>query len=460
MIFSSNTIKHVYCIGIGGIGLSGIAEILLHRGYKVSGTDIKPTELTDNLAKKGATIFTEHKQENIEGCDVVIYSAAVASDNPEIVYAHEHNIPVLSRAEMLGIIMKEYANNIAISGTHGKTTTTSMISLIMLDNLLDPTILIGGNLDKIGGNVRIGKSSYFITEACEYVDSFLELHPKIEVILNIDSDHLDYFKDIDHIVKSFDKFANLVPKDGLIIAYSANPFVSGIINNVHCPVITFGYDNCCDYYAENIKFNSNGMPSFDVLHEGSVLGNIQLAIPGEHNISNALAAISCSHTLGTPFSSIKKSLESFTGTGRRFDVIGVLDKGAKVIDDYAHHPEEIKATLKACTNINHNKLWCIFQPHTFTRTKALFNEFITAFDNADNIILTDIYAAREKNIYQIKSSDLVEAIKKKYPHKYVRYISEFEDICAEVLKKYTENDLILTMGAGDIFKVAEMLVSN
>lgn len=453
-------IKRIHCIGIGGIGLSAIAEILITKGYTVSGSDIKASDITHRLDMLGATIYIGHDRNNVQNVDLIVYTAAVSDDNPELLFAKENNIPCMLRAKMLGLIMSDYQNNIAVSGTHGKTTTTSMISLILENSSMDPTILVGGYLDKIQGNAKIGDSPYFVTEACEYVDSFLELHPKIEVILNIDSDHLDYFKDIDHIVSSFERFANLVPNDGVIIAYNANAFVKSIINNVSCQVVTFGFDSCCDYYASNIQFSSEGMPIFDVFYQDKKLCNIKLSIPGEHNICNSLAAFSCCHHLGAPVDNIVKTLESFKGTQRRFDIIGTTSNNIKVVDDYAHHPEEVKVTLKACTNIPHNELWCIFQPHTFTRTKALFDEFVDAFEGADKVIITDIYAAREKNIYQIKSSDLVDAIKAKYPNKDICYLSSFDDIHAHICDHSLPNDLVITMGAGDIYKVAELIVEK
>ena len=453
--------KHFHCIGIGGIGLSAIAEILLAKGYNVSGSDIKDSEITQNLKKHGATIYIGHDPSNISGCDTIIYTAAVSEDNPELTAARKANIPTFSRAEMLGHIMRDYSHNIAVSGTHGKTTTTSMISLILEESLLDPTILVGGKLNHIGGNVKIGNSPFLITEACEYMDSFLKLNPKNEVILNIDSDHLDYFKDIDHIVKSFQKFADLVPYNGFIVAYSANAFVKSIISNVSCKTVTFGFDDSCDYYANHIKFNSEGMPGFDVFCSGTALCHIQLSIPGEHNINNSLASIACCHTLGVSIEVIAKTLNSFKGTKRRFDIIGITQENIKIVDDYAHHPEEIKATLNACKNVPHNKLWCVFQPHTYTRTKALFKEFSEAFDLADGVIITDIYAAREKNIYQIDASHLVQEIKENnLGKKDVYYISDFEDIADFIINKTGSKDLVITMGAGDVYKVAERIMEK
>lgn len=458
MINLSN-INHAHCIGIGGIGLSAIAEILLERGCTVTGSDMKESDITDKLIKKGAHIFLGHRDRNVEGAQLVIYSAAVSDENPEIVRAKELGIPCVSRAEALGALMNEYENSIAISGTHGKTTTTSMVSLILKDAGLDPTILVGGNLAQIDGNVSVGKSEYFITEACEYVDSFLSLRPKIEIILNIDSDHLDYFKDIDHIVRSFDEFAGLVPEDGTIIAYDGNPFVRSVVDKFE-NVVTFGYNESCTYYATEIKFNENGMPGFMVNSKGEELGRVQLSIPGEHNILNALAAIACTKMLGAPMETIVKTLEAFRGTERRFDVIGTTMGGIKLVDDYAHHPTEIKATLAAAKNVPHKKLWCLFQPHTYTRTLALFDEFVDAFKDADKIVLAEIYAAREKNIYKISSRELAEAIIEKHPYKSVAYFKDFDAIADYVLSDADEGDLVITMGAGDIYKVAEIILEK
>lgn len=449
----------IHCIGIGGIGLSAIAEILINRGYIVTGSDMKESELTDRLTKDGACIFFGHDEKNLEGVELVVYSSAVSSDNPELLKAAELGIPAISRAEMLGLLMKEYKNSIAVAGTHGKTTTTSMISLVLDDSKVDPTILVGGNLDQIGGNVKVGNGEYFITEACEYVDSFLNLNPFIEVILNIDSDHLDYFKDIEHIVSSFRKFVRLVPSSGTVIAYDGNPFVHSIIDGLN-NVITFGLNESCTYYATEISFGHDGMPEFCVNYKDEFLYRIKLAVPGEHNILNSLAAFACCHNLGIPAEQIAKTLERYTGTQRRFDLIGITKDNVKIIDDYAHHPTEIKATLSAAKNIPHNDLWCLFQPHTYTRTIALFDDFSEAFELADKIIIAEIYAAREKNIHKISSKQLVSEIKRKYPGKEVYYFANFEEIANFVVNNYQNEDLVITMGAGDIYKVAEIIMEK
>ena len=452
--------RHIHCIGIGGIGLSAIAEILMSRGYQVSGSDMKQSETTEHLKDCGAVVYLGHAGENITDADLVIYSAAVSRENPELKAAIEQNIPTATRAEALGALMSDYNTSIAISGTHGKTTTTSMISLILEHSQKNPTILVGGNLAELKGNAKVGNSEYFVTEACEYMDSFLSLCPKIEIILNIDSDHLDYFKDIEHIVSSFDRFAKLVPPDGTVIAYDANPFVNSVVRDLPCKLITFGFNDQSTYYAADIHFNSFGMPAYDLYYQGEKLCTLQLSVPGEHNVANSLAAVACCHSLGVDIADIVSTLESFTGTQRRFDVMGITRNNIRVVDDYAHHPTEIRATLTAAQKIPHNKLWCLFQPHTYTRTMALFDEFADAFTDADKIILAEIYAAREKNIYKISSRELAAEIQRVHPDKEVYYIADFNEMANFVINNAHENDLVLTMGAGDIYRVAEMILDK
>ena len=449
--------RRVHCIGIGGIGLSAVAEIFHARGYEVSGSDMKASEMSEKLASHGMKISIGHDAANVEGADLVVYTVAISSENPELLRAKELGIPTITRAQAVGALMDEYDNSIAVSGTHGKTTTTSMISLILRHANLDPTILVGGNLGEIGGNVEAGDNRYFVTEACEYMDSFLSFRPNIEIILNIDSDHLDYFKDVNHIARSFSKFAGLVPSDGAVIAYDANPFVKSVIEDIP-NAITFGLAHTCDYFATDIEFSADGMPEFSVNHGGQVLCRVKLAVPGEHNILNALAAFACCNILGVDTDVIVKTLESFTGTQRRFDLQGTTSKGNKIIDDYAHHPTEIKATLAAVRNMKHKKLWCLFQPHTYTRTMALMDEFAGAFTAADKVVLAEIYAAREKNIHKISSKQLVEKIREKELGKEVYYFDSFDEIASFVYNNAQVDDLILTMGAGDIYKVGEMIL--
>ena len=449
--------KRIHCLGIGGIGLSAVAEILLDRGYIVSGTDINPSKVTRHLECLGIKVYTSHEPENVENADAIVYSAAVSEENPEVIRARQLGLPLFSRAEVLGMLMDDYENSVAICGTHGKTTVTSMTSLILRNAEYKPTILVGGNLPQINGNVEIGGTEYFVTEACEYMDSFLQLHPSIGVLLNIDSDHLDYFKDMDHIVRSFRAFVEQIPPHGIIIAFGDNPFVRSILKG-HDNKITYGYSESNDYYAENIRFNENGFPVFEICHEGSPVAEIELSVPGEHNVLNAMAAFVTASYLGVDTAIAASTLKEYSGANRRFDFVGTTDKGVRVIDDYAHHPTEIKATLAAAKNVKHNKLWLIFQPHTYTRTKALFDEFVDAFGDADVVILTDIYAAREKDVYNISSYKLMTAMKAKHPDKAIYYVKDFEDIAKYIEKFAGRDDIVMTMGAGDVYKVGDMLL--
>ena len=451
--------KRIHCLGIGGIGLSAVAEILADNGHIVTGTDINPSSVTRHLEDKGIKVYPTHEPENVEGVDAIVYSAAVSDENPEVIRAKELGIPLFSRAQVLGMIMDRYTNAVAICGTHGKTTVTSMTSLILRNAKYKPTILVGGIIPELHGNVEIGENKYFVTEACEYMDSFLELKPSIGVILNIDSDHLDYFKDMEHIVKSFSTFVHQIRPDGIIIAYGDNPFVKSILKDRRNK-ITYGYSESNDFYAENVRFNENGFPSFDICRKGKKIIGLELSVPGEHNVLNAMAAFVTASFLRVDSTTIRDTLKEYHGTNRRFDFNGVTDKGVIVIDDYAHHPTEIRATPKAAKNVRHNKLWLIFQPHTYTRTKALFDEFVDAFGDTDAVILTDIYAAREKDIYNISSYKLMTAMRNRHPEMEVYYVKDFEDIVRYIRKVAGKDDIVMTMGAGDIYKVGEMLLAE
>lgn len=450
--------KRIHCLGIGGIGLSAVAEILKDNGHTVTGTDIKVSEVTEHLESIGIKVFREHVAENVDNVDAVVYSAAVSDENPEVVRARELGIPLFSRAEVLGMLMENYRSSIAICGTHGKTTVTSMTSLILRNAEYRPTILVGGNLPEINGNVEIGSNDYFVTEACEYMDSFLNLKPSIGVILNIDSDHLDYFKDMDHIVKSFRTFVEQIGDEGTIVAYGDNPFVKDVLKD-HSNKITYGYSESCDYYAENIVFDDMGFPSFDICHEGNKVAEIKLAVPGEHNVLNSMAAFATARHLGVDVRTIRDTLAAFGGTHRRFDFTGITDGGVKVIDDYAHHPTECRATIAAASNVKHNRLWIVFQPHTYTRTKALFNEFTECFTGADVLVLTDIYAAREKDVYDISTGKLYNSMKELHPDKEIYYIGDFDRIADFIKSNAASGDMVITMGAGDVYKVGELILN-
>jgi UDP-N-acetylmuramate--alanine ligase len=453
----SEQIKHVHFIGIGGSSMSGLAEILLSQGYIVSGCDIKSSSSTQKLENKGAQVFIGHKAENISNPDLVVYTVAVKEDNAEMVRAHELNVPILDRAELLGLLMKKHSFGIAIAGTHGKTTTTSMIATIMLEANTDPTVHIGGELDCIGGNTRIGESDYFITEACEYYGSFLKFYPFMAVILNIEVDHVDYFRDLEHIKSTFEQFVSLVPSDGYIVACADDENTLSVVNDRNCNIITYGLKNPeAIWTAKNIQYNEMGCASFEVCKESDLLGTVSLSVPGAHNVSNSLAAIAACYTCGCGIDSIISGLLRFGGSLKRFELKGLVD-GIKIVDDYAHHPSEVQATLSAAKSTVHNKIWCVFQPHTYSRTKAFLEKFSTSFSDADNIIITDIYAAREKDPGDIHSGILSERICQQGGN--AVYISDFQEIIEYLDKNAQSGDLILTMGAGDIVRVGEMFLN-
>jgi len=448
--------RHAHFIGIGGISMSALANVLLQRGWQVSGSDLSRSSLTERLAEAGATVYYDHKPSNVEGAQVIIYTSAIRPENPELVRARELGIPIYTRGELLGALMEEAKYGIAISGSHGKTTTTSMVSMILLECGFDPTIHIGGELNAIGGNTRIGGNKYFVSEACEYVESFLKFYPFLAIVLNIEEDHLDYFKDIEHIKSSFLKFMSLVPEDGYIVANCDDENVTSLLKHINCNKITYGItSNDAMWNAKDIVFDHAGCAAFDVYKNGKKVIDINLKLPGIHNVSNALGAISACHALGCDFKGIKAGLENYTGTHRRFELKGIIND-IKVIDDYAHHPSEIKATLKACKNISHRKIWCVFQPHTYSRTKHLLDEFKDAFCDADMVIISDIYSAREVDTGEIHSLQLVDKIK--HYNKNVLYIPEFESIVQLLNKHASQGDVIITMGAGNINSVGEMFL--
>ena len=448
---------HIHFIGIGGISMSGLAEILLEEGFTISGSDAKKSPLTESLEAKGAIISYGQNASNItDDIDLVVYTAAIHKDNPELIEAVSRRLPRLSRAELLGQLMTNYKTSIAVSGTHGKTTTTSMLSYILLNADLDPTISVGGILQAIGGNIRVGHSQTFITEACEYTNSFLHFFPRIGIILNIEEDHLDFFKDLNDIRHSFHQFAGLLPEDGSLVINSDIQNYPEIYEGLSCNIVTYGLQHVADYSADAISFDDRGAVSLDLIKHGENKGRIELSVPGIHNVSNALAAIATAELLDIDPQTIRHGLKLFTGTDRRFEYKGTF-RGVTVIDDYAHHPTEIMATLKAAVNYPHKELWCVFQPHTYTRTKAFFKEFAEALSHADHIVLADIYSARETDDLGISSADLAEAIQKL--GKNAVYLPSFEAI-EDYLKKHCANgDLLITMGAGDVVNIGEDLLS-
>ncbi|MGF0019210.1 UDP-N-acetylmuramate--L-alanine ligase [Sporofaciens sp. SGI.106] len=449
---------HVHFIGIGGISMSGLAEVLLKEGFTISGSDAKESALTDHLENMGASIFYPQKASNIiDGIDVVVYTAAIHEDNEEFAEAKRRGIPMLSRAELLGQMMTNYEMPVAVSGTHGKTTTTSMLSHILLADEQDPTISVGGILKAIGGNIRVGGSEIFLTEACEYTNSFLHFFPKLAVILNIDADHLDFFKDLDDIRHSFRKFAELLPSDGMLVINTDIPDLDEITSGLKCRIVTFGISEASDYRAANIAHDESGNASFDVIKHGEFWGHIQLSVTGDHNISNALAAAASADLLDIPVSSVQAGLLSFHGTNRRFEYKGERN-GFIIIDDYAHHPTEIRATLTAAAHYPHRELWCVFQPHTYSRTKALFDEFADALTHADHLVLADIYAARETDTLGVSSAQLADALKEKGCD--AIYLPSFEEIENYFLEHCQKGDVLITMGAGDVVNIGEDLLKG
>lgn len=453
-----NKPNHIHFIGIGGISMSGLAEILHKEGFTITGSDNQAGALTERMQKDGIGIEIGQKASNIvEGIDLVVYTAAVHEDNEEFKAAKAKGLPMISRAELLGQLMHNYEIPIAVSGTHGKTTTTSMLAHILLADDLDPTISVGGILKAIDGNIRVGDNKYFLTEACEYTNSFLHFNPKVGIILNIDEDHLDFFKDLDDIYHSFKEFAKLLPQDGALVINGAMDRIAEFKEVISCKMITYGLDPTFDYYATDIVYDNFGCPTFNV-HKGSqVLGSITLKVNGTHNVLNALASVATADLIGIPFKDSQKGLATFTGTNRRFELKGTKN-GITVIDDYAHHPTEIRATLNAASKYPHHEIWCVFQPHTYTRTKALFHEFTKALSLADHIILTDIYAARETDDLGVSSKLLCEEMQAKGRDAY--YIADFAEIKDFCNKNCQKNDLLITMGAGNVVSIAEAFLED
>ena len=445
--------SHVHFIGIGGISMSGLAEILLTEGYKVSGSDANNSYIIERLKSLGADIYINHNKDNIKNADLVVYTDAISMDNEELLAAQDKNIPTVDRATFLGALMQNYTNSIAISGTHGKTTTTSMVATILNRSVLNPTILLGGRLDEIGGNVKLGTREYLLTEACEYKGNILKYFPTMAVVLNMEEDHLDYFKDINHIVDTFVDYGKNIQDEGFLIINMDDVNAKKVIENTNANIIGFGINNKANYSAENISFSKEGYPNFMLNINGKSLYPVKLNVMGIHNVYNALASIAITHILGVPIEIILKAIADYKGTHRRLEIKGIVN-GIKIIDDYAHHPTEIKASLKALRNSTQEKIWCIFQPHTYTRTKLLLNNFSTAFKDADKVIIPDIYAAREKNTNLIHSTDLVDALVKNGTD--AIYISSFEDIGNYILENAKAGDIVVTMGAGNVYTIGDI----
>ncbi len=448
--------EHIHLIGIGGISMSAIAETLHNWNHTVTGSDLNQSEITDKLNSHGIKTSIGHDLENCKKADLIIYSAAIKEDDPEMVIAKENLIPMVTRGEFIGYLTKLYKESICISGTHGKTTTTSMISLCFLKANLDPSIQVGAILDAIDGNYQVGNSDYFIVESCEYQANFLKLFPKTEVILNIDDDHLDFYKTFDNVVKAFQDFVKILEPDGLLVVNADDANCLNLKTITKSNFISYGIENSeATFLAKNITFDKNGFAIFDVYKNNEFLHRFSLSVAGKHNILNALACISVCDYYGIDKETLADALKSFTGASRRLEYKGSFNN-VSVFDDYGHHPTEILANVNAINNKDFHESWVIFQPHTYSRTAAHLEAFAESLSGFDHIVLVDIYAAREKNTIGISSQDLADKIESL--GKEVIYIKDFEDVVKYIKSNAKPHDLVLTLGAGTVTEIGPMLV--
>ena len=444
--------RRAHLVGIGGVSMASLAEVLHKSGVIVSGSDWNESSTVIRLRSLGISVFTgPQKAENIQGAECIIRTAAAHDDNPEISAARANEIPVFERAQAWGAIMRGYKNALCISGTHGKTTTTSMCTHIFMAAQADPTVMIGGTLPLLGADYRVGQGDTIILESCEYCNSFLSFFPTVAVILNIEADHLDFFHDLEDVEHSFRAFADLVPADGVIVANVEDRNTMHALTGVTRPVLTFGIDTG-DVHSAGLIWE-NGLPSFDVLYHGEVYAHVELSVPGLHNVKNALAAAAAAIALGLSGQDIEAGLRDFHLPGRRFEYKGELN-GAKIYDDYAHHPSELASLLQSARSLNYERVICAFQPHTYTRTHELFDDFVEVLKQADVTLLAEIFAAREQNTIGISSNDLVQKIP---GSQYFATLPELTEYLKEIARP---GDLILTVGAGDIYKAGEALINN
>ena len=448
--------KNIYMVGIGGISMSGIAEILKKWNYNVWGSDWARSGQTDWLENNGIKVNIGQVKENItDEIDLVVYTAAIKQDNPELVRARELGIPTIERGDFLGEITKLFKDTIGIAGTHGKTSTTSMVSYSFLEANLDPSIQVGANLKVLNGNYRVGNSDYFIIEACEYCESYLRFKQRSAIVLNIDDDHLDYFKNIDNIKKSFEKYVSLLPSDGYLVLNRDDERCYDLRNSTKAKVITVGKDNKADWYYDNVSYDDDGYPTYDAYYKGELKGTISLRVTGLHNVFNSLCCIALCNEYGIDINIIAKALLKYDGASRRLEYKGMFN-GAKVFDDYGHHPTEINATVMGIKNKKYNESWVVFEAHTYSRLVAHLKEFAQSLVHFDHIIIIDIYAAREVNTYNITEDDLIKEINKL--GKEAIHISNHADVVKYLKDNVKEGDIILTLGAGNVTKIASLLV--
>jgi UDP-N-acetylmuramate--alanine ligase len=452
------SVNKIHFVGIGGIGMSGIAEVLLNSGFLVSGSDVTESVNTEYLRGLGIEIFTGHDKKNIRGADVVVYSSAVdISENPETTEARLNNIPILRRAEMLAEVAR-LNYSVAISGTHGKTTTTSMLGLILIKAGIDPTVIVGGRLKDFGGtNARLGKGKWTVVEADEYDRSFLQLTPTIAVINNVEAEHMDVYRDIDDVESTFAEFGNKVPFYGFVALGLDDDGAKNVLARINKKIITYGFSRNCDLRGEAIEYIDD-LISCRVYEQDVLLGNLELRIPGKHNMQNALAAVTVARSLDVKFSIIAEALREFAGVYRRFETKGSYHDSV-VIDDYAHHPSEVKATLEGASRFYNGRIVCLFQPHTFSRTRDQYKEFAKSFGGADVLIVMDIYAAREKPIEGIKGEMIADSARD-FGHKNVHFAGGSEQALEKVKEILRPGDTLITMGAGDVWKIGEKLISE
>jgi len=442
-----------------------LAQILHSQGYYLTGSDNNETETLEAVRKMGIPVFIGQRAENIEGADLIVHTAAIMEDNPELMAARASGVPVLERADLLGIVTSWYENAVCVTGTHGKTTATSMITQILYTAGVDLSAYIGGKLPCIGGSGIAGKSDTLVCESCEFEDHFLKLSPDISVILNIDADHLDYFGTLENIMKSFRKFAEMTSK--VLVLNGSDENTMKAMEGIDKNIITFGKDTSCDFYPENVKHENGLLTTFDAMYKGEKLGEITLHVAGIHNILNALAAVAVSHYLGIEFSAVQKGLSEFRGAKRRFEKLG-SEKGITVVDDYAHHPTELEATLRAAMEMNFNNVWAVFQPFTFSRTKLLLDDFARVLQIPDHAVLTDIMGSREKNTYGIFTRHLAEKIPGCiwFPQDETaewtdeRKYQNFSQICDYICENAKDGDLVITLGCGDAYKIAKMVLKK
>lgn len=453
-------ITKLFFIGIGGSSMSGLATMSLAEGFEVEGSDMVASAYTEKLEGLGLTIHIGHHYDNIPlDTDCVVYSAAIHDDNPDMKRAHDLGLPKIERADFLGLFSHLFEQTISVSGTHGKTTTSSMVASLLHHADLKPSLSIGGKLDEFGGNAIIDEKKYFVVEACEYVDSFLKTSHSIGIITNIEEDHLDYFTGgLAQIKESFHNFAKILPADGLLIAYGDSQNVRDVLNDLACPVVTYGIDEANDWHAKNISYDLLGKPEFDVYQGNDFYGHFYLNSPGEHNVLNVLSAIICGDFLKIPVSLAIETFKNFQGPKRRFEFRGEA-RGVKVYEDYAHHPTELQVVIDACLNYDHKKLWVVFQPHTYSRTYFFFDAFVDAFAKADYVILNDIYSDREGNDWNIYSEDLAAAIQAKYAVP-TTTISAFGDIVDHLIRHLEPGDMVLVAGSQTINRVAFDLIDR